>query len=322
MYYLRLFVSLLVSVIVLMFIPWDDVKVFSRDHQLIASYLVLAGLLIYVDRVVNAIRWFILIDHRGTRLRFFQILGIYFKSTFLGLVAPSGAGGEFLKGYGLVKSGVRITESVSSLFVERILGLVALVGTCLCGFALFHQELELIPGQLITRIIFGGIGLGVIGVIVAYFCFPWFERRIPLESKVNKGLQEIRRALGFYQQIKARIIVALILSFMVQLVRIYFTWCIGLGVGMTSELPYYFLFVPVISLVSMIPISIAGLGVQEGAFVYFFSLIEANLVLILAMALLVRVYIVISVLPGAVLYARDGIGVNAQRIAKNHKGNA
>ena len=101
MYYLRLFVSLLVSVIVLMFIPWDDVKVFSRDHQLIASYLVLAGLLIYVDRVVNAIRWFILIDHRGTRLRFFQILGIYFKSTFLGLVAPSGAGGSSSKATGL-----------------------------------------------------------------------------------------------------------------------------------------------------------------------------------------------------------------------------
>ena len=321
MYYLRLFVSILVSVIVLVLIPWDDVKEFHRNHQFIPGYLLLAGLLVYVDRVVNAIRWYILIDNRTSSLRFFQILGIYFKSTFLGLVAPSSAGGEFLKGYGLVKSGVRITESVSSLFVERILGLVALVGTCLCGFAFFYGELEFIPSQRIMGIIFGGLGLGAIGVIVAYCCFPWLDRLVPPESKIDKGLKEVKRSLQYYQQIKSRIALALILSFLVQIVRIYFTWCVGLGVGMTSELPYYFLFVPVVSLVSMIPISIAGLGVQEGAFVYFFSLIEPNLVLILAMALLVRIYIIVSVLPGAVLYARDGIGVNTQHMPKNQKGN-
>ena len=82
-----------------------------------------------------------------------------------------------------------------------------------------------------------------------------------------------------------------------------------LGVGMSLELPYYVLFVPVISLVSMIPISIAGLGVQEGAFVYLFSLTEMNLAMILSMALLVRMLVVVSVLPGAILYLQELIGV-------------
>ena len=308
MFYLRLLVSVLVSAIVCTLIPWDDFLESSRWDQLIGRYLFLAGALVMIDRVLNACRWHILIDDRNSDISFTQVLSIYFKSSFLGLIAPSSVGGEFLKGYGLMRSGFHVTTSFSSVLVERLLGLLALVLTCVVGFVVFYERLQVIPVVIIERVFLGLFVIGVCCGIVGYFFFPWFEQLINPESNLALRLKEIRDSLQYYQNIKTRLAIALVLSFLVQIVRICFTWLVGLGVGVSLDLPYYVLFVPVISLVSMIPISIAGLGVQEGAFVYFFSLAEANVVVILVMALLVRVLVVISVLPGAFLYMKEGIG--------------
>ena len=207
-----------------------------------------------------------------------------------------------------MKSGFHIADSFSSIFVERLLGLLALVVTCFCGFVVFYRQFQVIPVVLIERMFLAIFVIGVCSAVVGYFFYSWIEQYIKPEIKLALGLKEMRRSLRYYKNIKTRLALALLLSFLVQIVRIYFTWLIELGVSMSLELPYFFLFVPVISLVSMIPISIAGLGVQEGAFLYFFSLIETNLAMIIGMALVVRMLTVLSVLPGAILYVREGIG--------------
>ncbi|GJL54393.1 MAG: hypothetical protein NPIRA02_15250 [Nitrospirales bacterium] len=316
MFYVRIIVSVLVLVIVLAIIPWDDFIESNIWSQLIGWYLFLAGILVLIDRVVNACRWYLLIDHRKSNLYFRQVLSIYFKSAFLGLIVPSSAGGELLKGYGLMKSGYQMAESFSSVFVERLFGLVALVLTCIIGFFMFYKQLKIIPIELVERMFVLVFMICLCGIVVSYFFFRWFEQWVNPESKIALRLKEIRCSLQYYQKIKMQLVLALGLSFLVQIIRIFFTWLIGLGVGISLELPYYVLFVPVISLVSMIPISIAGIGVQEGAFIYFFSLTETNMAMVLVMALFVRLFVTVSVLPGGIFYAQEGLGTDSTRNEK------
>lgn len=316
MFYLRLIISALVLATILTIIPWNDFIESNHWSQLGGWYLFLAGVLVLVDRVVNAYRWYLLIDDRNSSLRFNQVLGLYFKSAFLGLVIPSSAGGELLKGYGLMKSGFQVTESFSSIFIERLLGLMALVLTCFIGFVIFYQQLQVIPVEYIEKVFLFLFVMGLCGIIVGYFFYPWVEKSLNPDSKIALTLKDVRYSLQYYRNAKMRLGLALGLSFLVQIIRISFTWLIGLGVGINLELPIYVLFVPVISLVSMIPISIAGLGVQEGAFIYFFSLTGTDMAVILIMALFVRILVTVSTFPGAILYARDGLGTASTRHGK------
>jgi len=315
-FFFRLLASISVMAILFYSVNLDDL---AKLKIVSMGYLFIAGVLAVMDRIVNALRWSILINYRSLNISFIKITSIYFKSGFLGLIMPSSVGGEFLKGYGLMKSGSGAIDSFSSVLVERVLGLIALVVTCVGGFFIFQSQLNAIPAVMVRKIFFAIFILMVLGLILGYFFFPVVARFITPESKPASLLKEIRVSLQYYQDVKTRLFLSLLLSFLVQIIRIYFVWFVGVGLGLTVELPYYFVFLPVISLVSMVPLSIAGLGIQEGAFVYFFSLTGENPAMILGMALAVRILVVGSVLPGGILYLREGMGAKppSTSVSKN-----
>ncbi len=120
-----------------------------------------------------------------------------------------------------------------------------------------------------------------------------------------------------YWNEKKTLISAFFLSLSIQAIRIILTWLAGLSVGITLELSYFVLFVPFIALISMIPFSIGGLGIQEGSFVYFFSLTGVSSAKVLGMAILVRILIIASVSPGGLIYLKEGLGSGERR--KNRK---
>jgi uncharacterized membrane protein YbhN (UPF0104 family) len=65
---------------------------------------------------------------------------------------------------------------------------------------------------------------------------------------------------------------AILLSFGFQMIVIIVHILIGLSLGLAIPWKFYFFLVPVVAAVSMLPVSLSGLGVREGAYVYFLSL--------------------------------------------------
>jgi len=303
-FWFRLIVSVIVTAVLVQAIAWDD---FPARGDIIFAYLFAAWLLVLLNRCINAYRWYLLINNTSLQVGLSHVMGIYFKSAFVGLVMPSSVGGEFLKGYGLMKTGSGAVDSFSSIFMERLLGLISLLGTALIGVVSLKISLEELHIDVLVRVLWIMLAL-LIGVLIcSYFAASWLGQRLRSHRKLDVLLTRLSLSFAFYQQIKFKLFVAFVLSFIIQLFRIYGAWLIGLGLGMSVELTYYILFIPIISLISMIPISIAGLGVQEGAFVYFFSLTGTNSTTILALALVQRFLLIIAVLPGGFLYLRDGL---------------
>jgi uncharacterized membrane protein YbhN (UPF0104 family) len=73
---------------------------------------------------------------------------------------------------------------------------------------------------------------------------------------------------------------------------------IAAGLGAGVRLAYYFVFVPLTSLVLVLPISFAGLGVREGTYVFLFSQVGMSQEMALSLSLLV--YALGTVTPGLV----------------------
>ncbi|GJL55797.1 MAG: hypothetical protein NPIRA02_29290 [Nitrospirales bacterium] len=307
-FWFRLAVSFVVTIVLIRVIDWDALP--GLD-DITVGYLFGAGLLVILNRLVNAYRWYLLINDSSSVVCLRHVVGIYFKSSFVGLVMPTSVGSEFLKGYGLMKSGAGAIDSFSSIFMERLLGLLSLLGSALIGFLFLNIQLDEIHALAIGRVFGVFLTLIVGSPIACYFFIPWVEKRLNPQSKFALLILKLRHAFFFYQNIKARLLLAFLLSFSIQGFRILGAWLVGLGIGVSVEFAYYVLFIPIISLISMLPISIAGLGVQEGAYVYFFSLTGTNTTIILAMALVLRFLLIFAVLPGGVLYLREGLWKNS-----------
>lgn len=75
-------------------------------------------------------------------------------------------------------------------------------------------------------------------------------------------------------------------------------YTLSMALSLQVGVVYFFVFVPLITVFTMLPISLGGIGVQEGAFAYFFSLVGMSLAGALALSLLLRVLSIVASLPG------------------------
>ena len=75
------------------------------------------------------------------------------------------------------------------------------------------------------------------------------------------------------------------------------------------ELPpvVYITMTPLITMLARIPISIAGLGVQEAGFVYFFGVFGMPVEVALLLSLVIRACTILSSAPGAWFYIVRGV---------------
>ena len=89
-------------------------------------------------------------------------------------------------------------------------------------------------------------------------------------------------------------------SIIIGILATYFT---AQAFSIDVSIIYFFLFVPIISFLSLLPISANGIGVAEGSFVFFFDQVGVSTSEALLLALAMRVLMILVTLPGGVLLA-------------------
>ena len=91
-------------------------------------------------------------------------------------------------------------------------------------------------------------------------------------------------------------------------------YLVARAIGVTISVWYFVLFVPIVSVVLMLPVSMSGLGVREGAYVYLFGQAGVSTAQALTMSLLIYALRVVAGLVGGLLYALQGLReLGAQR---------
>jgi len=83
-------------------------------------------------------------------------------------------------------------------------------------------------------------------------------------------------------------------------------YLLSVALGIHVGVIYFFLFIPLITVFTMLPVSLGGVGIQEGAFAYFFSLVGMPLAGALALSILLRTLSIITALPGGFLVLSNG----------------
>ena len=269
--------------------------------------LALLPLVLVADRLIAAFRWYLLVRGKNAAVTYWGIVRLIFVSGFAGYFTPGSVGVEAVRVYGLSRTISNLALSVTSVLVERLLGLFALTFLVLVGLALRPPGLSPEYGQL------AWLALAVLIVGVCALMSPWLRRLSLLAlpagwlAPVRRGLQKIYAMLDGYRRQPGLMLGSLGLAVIFQLTR-----CLPAAIGaaaLGSPLPfaYFVVIVPVVALVSLMPISIAALGVRELAYVYLFGLVGMPAETALALALLIWVFGLLLLLPGAWFYVRRGV---------------
>ncbi|MBM4466009.1 MAG: flippase-like domain-containing protein [Chloroflexi bacterium] len=265
------------------------------------SYLAAALALYLVGIVVRAYRWQILLNALGMDTPLARLTVLYFVGTFFSSFLPTGIGGDVVRVYELSRQSKRPIESVGTVLLDRVTGLLMLFLIALMALAFSYQLIAPNVSAAILLLCLGSwAGLGLM------LRRDWLERwgllRIMAKIKQIRELYESITACG----LKA-IGGALAISLVFNVLLIAVNYLIALSLRVEIPLWYFLLFIPLISFLLILPISLSGLGVREGGYVYLFAQAGVSAPLALAMSLLFYVLNVASGLIGGVLYAFEGV---------------
>lgn len=220
-----------------------------------------AFLTLILAQFLSAVRWHLVLSRDAPTLR--ELFRIYMVGVFFSLFLPTSVGGDAVRALGLTRVGVSASRAASSVVLDRVLGVIALGGLLLVGLVAVSAA----PGQGLARtaglsvelpplpLIGVGLVLGGGATLVAVW-------RVP---RLRAVLVEASTVWAELAGRPARLTAALVIALGVQAAYLaawaQLAWSLQLPVPSVGLLVY----VPLVSLAAMVPVTVSGLGIREGA---------------------------------------------------------
>ncbi len=298
---LRIVLSLGLLAFLLWKVGWRETWETLRHADF--RYLLAAWGLYLFSMVLRASRWQVLLVIQRLTAPLSKLVSLYFIGTFFNTVLPTGIGGDVVRMYELSKHSSQGTESVSTVLVDRLCGFVVLF--IMASLALPFSY-HLIP-PILSAIIVTITVVTVLGVWLAWNDTVWkWLRSLPLLSWVleKRRAQEFRASIRAYRT--PAISKALLVSLAFNVLLMVLNYLVALAYGIRISPWYFLVFVPIISFLLALPVSLSGLGVREGGYVLLFGQAGVPSSLAFAMSLSVYAMTVATGLVGGILYASEG----------------
>ncbi|MEO7964892.1 MAG: lysylphosphatidylglycerol synthase transmembrane domain-containing protein [Gemmatimonadaceae bacterium] len=227
----------------------------------------IASALLVLAQYLSALRWRAVLRTDAPQPRF--LFRLYLAGQFFGLFLPTSVGGDALRIMWLARATGRHAIAVASVLVDRLLGLAALgcylaLGVVFAGSAAFSTlGLRRNVGMRTVAL------LGVVGVLVLVVTFGWWRSRGAQQSRPNRAtfLWRIEEATQLLRRPMRAWIPAAALAMGVQTCYLATWYALTRSLQLPVPIPFLMLAVPAVSVAAMLPVTISGLGVREGAWI-------------------------------------------------------
>jgi hypothetical protein len=228
---------------------WSEVQTAFANLDL--RYWLAAVALLVATQLVSAVRWMIFARQLGIERSFRELTGFYFIGMYFNLLLPTSVGGDVVRAWYLDGGSGRKLRAVAAVLLDRINGVIVLVLlACVSSLCVDSGLPSWIPWS-----VWGCLAAGVAGILGLALL-----TRLRLLPKARQEQAEM-----MWQIVRAPGPLALstLCSVVVQVANVVIVWLIGMGLGVTIPFAYCCVFVPMVSLLTMLPVSISGVGLRE-----------------------------------------------------------
>jgi uncharacterized protein (TIRG00374 family) len=258
---------------------------------------------------ISTLRWKLIIPHHLPTKRLFSMymIGAFFNHCLPGIV-----GGDAVKAYYLSRelTGQRsdnrqqtaermeeapLTVAIASVFMDRYIGFSALL---FVSMAVIPFGLKYLDGTLKWQIAW---------IIPSVFVVFLVSSIVIFKFRIGERLKFLYKVYEYFQLYSSKkdvLIKAFLYSIVIQFSGIVSIYILSRGISLNIPFISLLIFVPIIILISFIPISISGIGLREGAFVFFLGTIGVSPALSVALSILWFLSVVVASLWGFLEYLR------------------
>jgi len=221
---------------------------------------VAAALLLAIGQGIAALRWKVVLG--GGSPPWIYLARLFYIGTFFSLFLPTAVGGDVVRAAAAARATARPGGVVASVLIDRALGFLALVAYGVLGGIIAPDITHRLFGSARLRLPAGWILVGAPLLLIAAYAAG---RRALRSPRIGTMLSDAWGAFRNLVRVPAALGLAMGLAFIVQGIYIVLWIVLAVTVRLPLDAATLVLGVPVVSAVAMLPVTINGLGVREGA---------------------------------------------------------
>ena len=262
------------------------------------TMIIYALTLLTVQVFIATVRWQLVLKCQKIELDYKNTLQILYSGLFFNQAMPSSVGGDVIRGYYLKKQGMTLGRATLGVLMDRLFGMVGLVLLVLASLPLLFELVNNSIARTGVLLIASSISLALLLV--------FFTDKLPgnfSHFKIIKGLYSLSREGRCCISDRYNGVIILLISVLIHLISVFSVMIMSIGLGLDIEWGGFLLMVPLVGLMMVVPISIAGWGVREGVMVVGFGYLGVAPEAALALSILYGLLMLVVALPGGVVWA-------------------
>lgn len=294
--YIKLFFRTAVTSLLVFYLfkKIDIAQVLNLFNQINLPLFLLASFLYIVSLYISTLRWRIFL----TGLSIPRLFSLYLIGSFFNTVLPGIIGGDIIKIL-ILKQKTGLHRAVASVFMDRYTGFAALL---MIGFVFFCFFYPRLPQSWI-----------VWSIPLVFSCFIAGSLFVYLLKNFS-FLKDFHAYLMSFS--KNQIVKAFLYSLAVQFIVILSVYIICLALDISVSFFELSIYLPLIILITTLPVSLSGIGVREWCFILFFGS-SVGQTKAVAISFLWFISVVLASLSGGIEYLRfkDSVDVKKKKIS-------
>jgi uncharacterized protein (TIRG00374 family) len=303
---LALRVLLSVAVLAALFTQISIADVLQNLKRVSPAFVLFAWGYYALCQLLSSYRWQLLLKAKQVDVPLSKLFSYYMIGMFANSFLPGSVGGDVVKSYHLFRRTKDVKIAAVSVFLERFTGLVGLSLISVIALAVGYRHLD-------SPIVLWSVLIAVatlIGSVLILWKLPvlarraaWLRRFFP--EKLLNTSQGIYEALLSYRHHLPTVMAAVAVSAVLQFLFAAYYALASVAMGIPIDVIYFMLFLPLITLVSMIPISLGGLGLREAMMVALFGAVGISQTDVLSVSLTIHLINTLLSLWGGALLIRQ-----------------
>ena len=265
--------------------------------------IALALALLLSAQGIAALRWGLILG--APRPAWAVLFRLYLMGAGVGLFLPTSVGGDAFRAAAAARLTGRPAATISSVLLDRISGVVALLVYAAIGWLVAPTTVDHLIGGATWRgpspILLLGLGAATATALIAFVARSRSRRVQRVREEVVGAIQPLLR-----RPVRLAAVLGLALIVQAMMLGLWLVLARSLALPIAPET--LLVGVPIVTIATLLPLTIAGLGVREGVWLF---LLRASGISAPAIVSFSLIYFVVTLLDGAiggVVYVKWGVG--------------
>lgn len=206
---------------------------------------------------------------------YWALFGHYMVGSFFGQFLPKSIGGDVVRAFSITQSGASKTQSLTVILLGRFIGIANLLIVMIICVFLSPEQTRLFSDSPFILLVWPALILAV----MIFFLFVLMMDAVKKWVAHFKLAPQASAAINTLRTCKEKplyLTVSFLISMLLQVTVLIRYYCIAMAIGVGVDFTTLAIVSILVMALASLPITLNGLGIREGGFIYLFGVLGVS----------------------------------------------